>query len=328
MWLQHCTFKIEPTIKTNKRSSKNTNSKDKYFITKAAFDSIELNAHTLTYILLLVLDKQLPIEALNIYLFSSQSCENIFRSARALTGPFSSMTNFTIQQFMKKIRKVSILDDIKSYEQSNDNNYAIKFPSHHKQKQCNSISPVLLEVNEITTAKIEIIINDAYEYAKTFINKLEMSRILKENDAYELEDLCLNIHSRLQNSMRTVDRSTLESDDDLDNDSDNNSYNTDTESSDSGEVSGEQNELDSEEEYEDEQLEGIQPSIASTTENFRGMRIYDEIDNKRQGTYFKIKINNKDKYIHKQTAAWYLTTNNNQLSSDRLIRVQRMNKQK
>ena len=41
------------------------------FITEPAFFSIELNAHTLLFILLLVLDKQLPVESLNIYLFSS-----------------------------------------------------------------------------------------------------------------------------------------------------------------------------------------------------------------------------------------------------------------
>ncbi|CAF1380354.1 unnamed protein product [Adineta steineri] len=76
-----------------------------HFMTFPAFYSIEINAHMLTYILLLVLNKKLPIESLNIFLFSSQPCENMFRSVRSLTGPFSTMTNFTIQQFWRKPEK-------------------------------------------------------------------------------------------------------------------------------------------------------------------------------------------------------------------------------
>ncbi|CAF1529377.1 unnamed protein product [Rotaria sordida] len=63
-------------------------------------------------------------------------------------------------------------------------------------------------------------------------------------------------------------------------------------------------------------------------ETFQGMKIFDKIDPSKRNNYFHIMINNKSKYLHKQTAARLLTTNRNYLSSDRLSRVQQTNKQK
>ncbi|CAF4031753.1 unnamed protein product, partial [Rotaria sp. Silwood1] len=95
-WLTWLKYKLIIYTKTTVRQAQIPPLKEieKHFITFAAFHSIELNAHMLTFILLLVLDKKLPIDSLNIFLFSSQPCENIFRNARALSGPFSTMSNF------------------------------------------------------------------------------------------------------------------------------------------------------------------------------------------------------------------------------------------
>ncbi|CAF3390309.1 unnamed protein product [Rotaria sp. Silwood2] len=150
------------------------------FISFPAFYSIELNAHVLTFILLLVLNKKLPIESLNICLFSSQPSENMFRCARSLTGPFSTMTNFTVQQFLSKIRKISILNEIKTLEASNVDSNAIKFPTHHKQHQDNLSLSMLTNLDEITIDKIEENIYEAYEYTKPFMEKLQMPSFLKK----------------------------------------------------------------------------------------------------------------------------------------------------
>jgi len=64
------------------------NSREKYFVTRTAFFSTELNAHFLTYLIILVQQQQLPVEALNIHLFSSQTCESLFRNTRSLSGIF------------------------------------------------------------------------------------------------------------------------------------------------------------------------------------------------------------------------------------------------
>ena len=57
------------------------------------------------------------------------------------------------------------------------------------------------------------------------------------------------------------------------------------------------------------------------------MRIRDHVDSSNMCQYFEITINNKKKFIHKQTAARILTKNNNYLSSDRLSRIQQINRQ-
>ena len=74
--------------------------RDKYFITEPAYYSVEINAHTLLYLILLVHEGSLPLESsLRIPLFSSQSCEStcIFRSARSLSGTQSTMVNFSVK---------------------------------------------------------------------------------------------------------------------------------------------------------------------------------------------------------------------------------------
>jgi hypothetical protein len=88
--------------------------KDNFFITNGAYYSAEINIHCLTSIIILVSKGYLPSYALNTYLFSSQPCEATFRTARALTGTLSSITNFSAYQFMNKIEKISILNHIKS----------------------------------------------------------------------------------------------------------------------------------------------------------------------------------------------------------------------
>ena len=101
------------------------------FITKSTFWCIELNAHTLLYLVLLVINRELPIETLNTYLFTSQPCENMFRVARALSGPYSSITNFSVKSFLRKCEKISIINPMKTHE-GQSSSYHLQFPQHHK----------------------------------------------------------------------------------------------------------------------------------------------------------------------------------------------------
>jgi hypothetical protein len=43
-----------------------------------------------------------------VSLFSSQLCESTFRSCRAMSGPFSSIVNFTVHQFLQRAKKFGI----------------------------------------------------------------------------------------------------------------------------------------------------------------------------------------------------------------------------
>ena len=60
--------------------------------------------------------------------------------------------------------------------------------------------------------------------------------------------------------------------------------------------------------------------------NFTGTRIFDSINPALKNSYFQVQINNKTKFIHKQTACWLLTDKASRLSADRLSRVIETNK--
>jgi hypothetical protein len=62
-------------------------------------------------------------------------------------------------------------------------------------------------------------------------------------------------------------------------------------------------------------------SMTTIKANFNGIKISDGIEPYRQDAYFKVKINDNQKYIHKQSASWLLTDQNMRLSNDRLSRV-------
>lgn len=84
-----------------------------YFLTPQAVYSIELNAHCLTYLMLLVVEGKLPPEVLSIELFNSQSCEGIFGAVRSLSSSSSSGVNFTVYQFLNLVDKLSLLQKMK-----------------------------------------------------------------------------------------------------------------------------------------------------------------------------------------------------------------------
>ena len=52
-----------------------------------------------------------------------------------------------------------------------------------------------------------------------------------------------------------------------------------------------------------------------------GIRIFDAIDDRRRDSFFRVEINGQEKFLRKQAATWYLSTDKAALSSDRLKRV-------
>jgi hypothetical protein len=294
--------------------------KDSCFITKAAWLSSEINIHTLTAIIILVSEGRLPSYALNVHLFSSQPCESTFRSARALTGTLSTITNFSVIQFMNKIEKISFLNQVKSLEEAQDIECSLKFPIHHKHRHkdttasANGSAPLL-----VTTADIQKIVAEAYDQARSVMNSLGLSSILKKNDFDDFKNLNAFVFEQLTEKS-TVDYSYF-NEDDLYDVSDENSGVT-------ADIADEGPESDSE---TDENCleEGNQDDCHMITckDTFQGMRIFDKINPLKKSHYFQITINNKLKFLHKQTAARLLSTSKNCLSSDRILRIHKTREQ-
>lgn len=174
---------------TTASTTSKRNSNANFFITKTAYLSVELNAHNLLYIILLVQQKKLPKEALNIYLFNSQSCESMFRNTRSLSGTYSTIINFTVADFLNRSQKITILNRIKcDHLSQQDGNERLSFPIHHKHKRDNHLSSVQ-NLDDIDQLDIEKIILDAYNEALELMERLEISRVLQENEVFDLNSL-------------------------------------------------------------------------------------------------------------------------------------------
>jgi len=71
-----------------------------------------------------------------------------------------------------------------------------------------------------------------------------------------------------------------------------------------------------------EETDDVSAWKADVKFQFHGMRVFDSIPDSLSNSYFHIEIDNKKKFLYKQTACWLLTDSNINLSADRLTRVQ------
>ncbi|CAF4165786.1 unnamed protein product [Rotaria magnacalcarata] len=311
-WLQNKQSKSTTASTTTK-----TNAKSKCFFTKTAYLSVELNAHTLLYIVLLVKQKQLPREALNVYLFNSQSCESMFRNARSLSGTYSTMVNFTAVDFLRRSQKISLLNSIKCNQVSQqDDDNILSFPIHHKHNRNNNL-PSLQNLDDMDQLNVEKIISNAFNQAIELTANLGISKLLKERKIFDLNSLSEYVFQELNSSSRMFDYSIETVDDDydefnLEEDEDNDKKDIMDSYSDDEEM---KNNLF------DNQDDENNYNMMTVKSNFSGIKIYDHIEPCRRDAYFRIKINNSQKYVQKQSACWLLTDNSMRLSNDRLSRV-------
>lgn len=78
---------------------------DMNFITLNSYICVEINDHAM--ILIIETLKELGLSKLFLpWLFSSQSCESFFRSARSFTSTESTRLNFSLKEFLDRCRKV------------------------------------------------------------------------------------------------------------------------------------------------------------------------------------------------------------------------------
>jgi hypothetical protein len=317
-WIQHKKF-----ISTTASTTTSRNSNAKFFITRTAYLSVELNAHYLLYIILLVKIKKLPKEALNIYLFNSQSCESMFRNARSLSGTYSTIINFSVADFLTRSQKISILNRIKcDHSSEQGRNEHLSFPKHHKHKRDEHLSSVQM-LDDIEQLDIEKIISDAYNEALDLTERLEISRLLLQNEVFDVNSLSKYVFRKLNSSSKMFDYSTHPINDDENDEFDLDEEEEAEEENDNDDAMDqlthdEQINLDADVDQDDTSDDYDMTTIKK---NFDGMKILDDFDISRRDCYFKLKINNCYKYIHKQSASWLLTDGNMRLSNDRLSRV-------
>ncbi len=137
------------------------------------------------YLVLLVKQKHLPKQALiNAHLFNSQACESIFRDARSLSGTFSTRINFTVKNFIRRSRKLSILNQMKYNQAEKD----LSFPVHHKHKRERILSSSY-QLDEIDLLDVEQLISTAYDHARRIVKHSKMLDTLNQCNINSLNDL-------------------------------------------------------------------------------------------------------------------------------------------
>ena len=258
--------------------------------------------------------KHLPRQALiNVHLFNSQPCESIFRDARSLSGTFSTRINFTVKSFIRRSQKISILNQMKHNQSEN----GLSFPVHHKHKR-ESILSSSYQLDEIDSLDVEQLISNAYDQAKRIVKHSKMLDTLSQCNINSLNDLSTYVFNTLQKNSRMTNYSlpaanNIDDEFRLDEENDDNdaeNYTQDRSIDES--LSNLQNNPVSDDEED---------ILNSTRSDFNGIRVVDNINPDFRQSYFKVKINENIKYLHKQSACWLLSNNVTKLSSDRLSRV-------
>ncbi|CAF1648724.1 unnamed protein product [Rotaria magnacalcarata] len=174
----------------------------------AAYHSIEINAHTLLSVLL-VCQHDLPESALAISSYNSQTCENIFRSTRSMSGTFSSNVNFTVAQFLRRAGKLAVLQEIERQNEQDDSECSLQFSKHHKRRlrKAEHVNDHLQNNNILTQNNIEKTVCRAYNDAYKMLAVLGIDKIFKKAHKSTLTELSTFVKIQTEQQSHTTDYS-------------------------------------------------------------------------------------------------------------------------
>ena len=222
-----------------------------------------------------------------------------------MSGPFSSVVNFSVAEFLRRAEKLSVLQTIKLEAESHQQ-FPFLFPRHHKQAKLKSNSTSARSTStSYTVDDVQRTVQRAFNDACELLAPLDLAILNNHRNAMTIDEVSVFIKSHLEKTamVKHPRHQKDHSDSSIESDIDSGSG---QEESDSG---SDQEESDSE--YSSN-VDGCQ---------FRGMRVYDNVKPTVAQSYFQLTINGIPKFLHKQTACWMLTHEKSPLSSDRLHRV-------
>ncbi|CAF3343322.1 unnamed protein product [Rotaria socialis] len=248
-------------------------------------------------------------------------CESTFRAARSMSGPFSSVVNFSVYEFLQRVEKLAVLQSIKWSSESKENN--IIFPKHHNQSKKTSLTRLTSTITITVTEKpLEDTVFSAYLKANQIISGCGLSILNPYDKMISFEEVNRLAYKKLSRSKCTTSNKKHIKSNDNDDENEDEDEDEDNEQHRSNRQRSESDIVD--EHDESTSIDGfdldILPKVSRST--IRGMRIFDSIDNSQADSFFPVELNGRIKYMHKQTANWYFSKTRPILSSDRLKRVQ------
>lgn len=122
----------------------------KEFISSNSYMCIELNAHALIVILEIFEKRKINSQHFLPEMFSSQPCESFFRAARSMTSTFSTVVNFSINEFLNRVKRIEQLVSIKNSDVLSEYTFVKNSKCwNSNSQQYNDVSNRLLDENEI-----------------------------------------------------------------------------------------------------------------------------------------------------------------------------------
>ncbi|CAF3024631.1 unnamed protein product [Rotaria sp. Silwood2] len=180
----------------------------------------------------------------------------------------------------------------------------LRFPVRHKNKHDYLSSGQTPRMKLPTQVEIEQTVVRAFDKATNYLEQVGVMTVLSKNKLYDI--VGLNNYARvLFEDKQILDIFSQENADDDDDDWEVYGSEADNENDDDDVISILR--------YHDDP-DSLQPT-------FRTIRVCDNVPSHLLQSYFKVRINDKDKLIHKSTACWILTEQNRKLSADRTQRV-------
>lgn len=102
-----------------------------HFISSSCYTCIELNAHALINLIIHFRENPNLTEDMFLsLLFSSQSCEKIFRATRSMTTTQSTVVNYSIKDILQRLDRIRSINNI-----THDLRAIIRFPREQKRFQ-------------------------------------------------------------------------------------------------------------------------------------------------------------------------------------------------
>ena len=149
------------------------------FISLNSYVCIELNAHALILLLMILRSNSSAEECYYCpWLLGSQPCEKAFQAARSMTPTFSTIINFNVLGLLRRLHKLQIQIELESQSSSS----GIIYPQQSNQRGDVSNGH---SVKGITDFEIENAVKSALERAKKCMEELGMKDLLLSTENWD-----------------------------------------------------------------------------------------------------------------------------------------------
>jgi hypothetical protein len=178
----------------------------------------------------------------------------------------------------------------------------------------------MTQPEKITKQQVEEQVGRAFKDALNLLRPLDIKQVLKKANIVTMNHIDQHMYKRFKNSSTKVDVEVpmpIEECDIQSNSDSETSIIDDDEQNQANETNSFDDD-DSDSEH-DNDLSLLKHTTNDRLQTMKG--VCDTINPNLKDSYFLVNIDGKKKYLHKNTAIWYLTEEKPKLSSDRMIRV-------